>query len=150
MPLFPVLLAVHVTLALALLVPTLVAPFVLRSGPRQHGTFAAGLLRLQGRSSLPISVGLAITGAALLVILGTSLLGRPWLLVALGLYVANLLVAGLVARPNLRRLLRIGQSDRSDAETWRRRARQQRRVAYGMAAVTGLIGFLMVAKPALW
>jgi len=37
----------------------------------------------------------------------------------------------------------------SDA-TWRRRARQQRYVAYGMAGIIGVIGFLMSTKPQLW
>jgi hypothetical protein len=67
--------------------------------------------------------------------------------VALCLYAANLLVAAFVSRPNLRRLLGL---DGGDEATWRRRARQQRYVAYGMAAIVGVIGFLMSTKPALW
>jgi hypothetical protein len=82
-------------------------------------------------------------------ILGPDLLTQPWLMVALGLYAANLLVAGFVSRPNLRRLVGLRGSG-SDDETWRRRARQQRLVAYGMAGVIGVIGFLMSTKPALW
>jgi hypothetical protein len=94
-----------------------------------------------------IAVGLAVTGAGLLAILGLELLGRPWLLVALVIYAGNLLLAILVSRPNLRQLVRIHAGD--DA-TWRRRARQQRYLAYAMAAATGVIGLLMSTKPTLW
>ena len=37
-----------------------------------------------------------------------------------------------------------------EAEGWRTQARRVRYVAYAMAAATGLIGFLMSTKPALW
>jgi len=97
---------------------------------------------------LVIGGGLAVTGVGLLAILGLELLGQPWLLAALSLYALNLVVAALISRPNLRRLLRIGAD--GDAEAWRRRARRQRYLAYGMAAATGLIGFLMSTKPGLW
>ena len=82
-------------------------------------------------------------------ILGPELLTQPWLLVGLALYAINLAVAAFVSRPNLRRLIGLGGSEADDA-TWRRRARQQRYVAYGMAAVIGVIGFLMSTKPDLW
>jgi hypothetical protein len=62
--------------------------------------------------------------------------------------VTNLALAAFVSRPNLRRLLRIGGE--VDDETWRRRARQQRYVAYGMAAMVGVVGLLMSTKPTLW
>ena len=70
------------------------------------------------------------------------------LIVALGIYAVNLLVAAFVSRPNLRRLVGIGRS--GDDQAWRRRARQQRYVAYAMAAATGVIGFLMSTQPELW
>ena len=123
-----------------------VLPFILRGG-REPGGLARALLAVQGTGTLLIGLGLATTGAAMLTILGPSLIGQPWLLVALSLYAINLLVAALISRPNLRRLIGIGASD---GVTWRRRARQQRYVAYGMAAVIGAIGFLMSTKPQLW
>jgi len=95
-----------------------------------------------------IGAGLAITGAGLLVVLGPDLLRKPWLLAALSIYAANLLVAGFVSRPNLRRLLRKGNSETpTDGEAWRRGARRQRLLAYAMALATGIIGFLMSTKP---
>jgi hypothetical protein len=146
MNLFPVLLVAHIALAVSLLLPSVVLPFILRGG-RESGGWARRLLAVQGTGTLLIALGLALTGAAMLTILGPSLLRQPWLLVALSLYAINLLVAGFISRPNLRRLIGIGAGD---GATWRRRARQQRYVAYGMAAVIGAIGFLMSAKPQLW
>jgi hypothetical protein len=148
---FPLLLMLHVGLAVALLAPSLLLPFLLRraevsDAPPRHPVTRL-LMAMQGTGSVAIAVGLAITGAGLLAILGLELLSRPWLLVALVLYAANLLVAAFVSRPNLRRLLRIQAGDEG---TWRRRARQQRYLAYAMAAATGVIGLLMSTKPALW
>jgi len=147
---FPLLLIVHIGLAVSLLAPSLLLPFLLRradaAGGRHNGATRL-LMRLQGTGSVVIGVGLALSGAGLLALLGAELLTQPWLLVALGIYAANLLVAAFVSRPNLRRLLRL---EGGDDATWRRRARQQRYVAYGMAAMTGVIGFLMSTKPALW
>jgi hypothetical protein len=126
---FPILLVIHVALAVALLAPSVTLPFLLRRGggpPETAGTLTRLLIALQGTGSL----------------------SEPWMLLALGLYAANLLVAAFISRPNLRRLVGIGQSANDDA--WRRRARQQRYVAYGMAAAVGVIGLLMSTKPELW
>jgi hypothetical protein len=149
---FPLLLVLHVGLAVALLTPSLLLPFLLRrvdaSGIPARDPATRALLALQGTGSVVIATGLAVTGAGLLLLLGTQLLSQPWLIVALVLYALNLLVAAFVSRPNLRRLLRIDAG--ADDATWRRRARQQRYVAYAMAAATGVIGLLMSTKPQLW
>ena len=149
---FPVLLVAHVALAISLLLPSLVLPFVLRGGEpdgsHRPGQLARFLLNLQGTGSVVIGAGLAITGAGLLAVLGPDLLRKPWLLAALSIYAANLLVAGFVSRPNLRRLLHIrGPETPTDGEAWRRGARRQRLLAYAMALATGIVGFLMSAKP---
>jgi uncharacterized membrane protein len=148
---FPLLLVLHIGLAVALLAPSLALPFVLHRADALGGAPRHPLTRLlmamQGTGSVAIAIGLAVTGGGLLAMLGLQLLGRPWLLVALIIYAGNLLLAVLVSRPNLRRLLRI---EAGDDGTWRRRARQQRYLAYAMAAATGLIGLLMSTKPALW
>ena len=152
MPWFPVLLVAHVALAISLLLPSLVLPFLLRGSEpddsRRPGRLGSFLLNLQGTGSVVIGAGLAITGAGLLIVLGPDLLRKPWLLAALSIYAANLLVAGFVSRPNLRRLLRKGNSETlTDGEAWRRGARRQRLLAYAMALATGIIGFLMSTKP---
>jgi hypothetical protein len=146
---FPFLLVAHVCLAVALLAPSVVVPFLLRrtAGDGSLGAATRTLMKLQGSGTLIIGVGVAATGVALLATLGIGLITRPWMLVALSLYAANLLVAAFVSRPNLRRLIGLGASDPA---TWERRARRQSYVAYGMAAGIGLIGFLMSTKPELW
>ena len=146
---FPVLLVIHITLAIALLLPSVLLPFMLRRTGREPVTATTALMAVQGTGTLIIGAGLALTGAAMLWILGPELLTQPWLIVALTLYAINLIVAAVIARPNLRRLVGLSRGDADDG-TWRRRARQQRYVAYGMAGVIGVIGFLMSTKPDLW
>ena len=145
---FPILLVTHILLAISLLAPSLLLPFLLRradaAGATEYGTVTRGLLVMQGTGSVVIAIGLALTGIGLVAILGVQLLAQPWLLVALTIYAINLLVAAFISRPNLRRLLRL---DGGDPAAWERRARTQRYVAYGMAAATGVIGFLMMSKP---
>ena len=148
---FPLLLVTHILLAISLLAPSLLLPFLLRradaAGATEYGTITRGLVVMQGTGSVVIAVGLGLTGIGLLIVLGTELLGKPWLIAALVIYAINLSVAFFISRPNLRRLLRL---DRGDPAAWDRRARRQRYVAYGMAAATGVIGFLMSTKPELW
>jgi hypothetical protein len=146
---FPLLLIAHVALAISLLAPSLVLPFLLRQGPDGGAPSGATrlLMSLQGTGSLVIAAGLALTGAGLVISLGAEILGKPWLLVALAVYAANLLLAAFISRPSLRRLMRFSSPD---SEGWREQARRVRYLAYAMAVATGLIGFLMSTKPALW
>jgi hypothetical protein len=148
-PWFPILLVVHVCLAVALLLPSVVLPFLLRgSATTERGPVTTALLALHQTGTLVIGAGVAATGIGLLLALGPSVLGQPWLIAALILYAANLAVAAFISRPNLRRL--VGLRRAQDEEVWRRRARRQRYVAYAMAAGIGVIGFLMSTKPELW
>jgi hypothetical protein len=154
---FPIVLVVHIVLAVSLFLPSFLLPFALRvprhapvSAPSEasHGRLVRGLLWLQGNGTMVIGVGVGLTGLALVAILGVQLLSQPWLLAALMLYAANLAVAFFIQRPALRRLLGL-TSNASDAEQdrWRTLARRQRYVSYLMAAGIGLIAFLMNAKP---
>ena len=151
MSLFPLLLVVHVALAVSLFVPSVVLPFLLRSARDRRATEAGGLVKvllaMQGTGAVVIGIGLAITGIGLVIVLGASLLRQPWLLVALSIYALNLLIAAFISRPGLRRLARLPERDEAE---WRRQARRQRWLAYGMAAATGIIGLLMTTKPQLW
>lgn len=146
---FPVLLVTHIVLAVSLLLPSVLLPFVLRRSDGDPGPVTRGLMAAQGTGTLLIGAGLALTGTAMLLVLGPELLTQPWLVVALTLYAINLVVAAAISRPNLRRLVRFDRGGTDDL-TWRRRARRQRLVAYGMAGVIGVIGFLMSTKPDLW
>ena len=151
MPLVPLLIAVHVAFALGLLLPSLLLPFALRT--RRPATESASpivrfLLVLQAKGTVVIGLGVALSGVALLLVLGVGLVSQPWLLVALGIYAANLAVAFFIQRPNLRRL--VGVRAAFDDRIWEARARRQRYVSYVMAGMTGTIGLLMSTKPGLW
>jgi predicted integral membrane protein DUF2269 len=148
---FPVLLATHIALAVGLFLPSILLPFALRArraAADSPNRFVRFLLWMQAHGTLVIGVGLALTGSALVVTLGSSLLSQPWLLIALAIYAANLILAFFVQRPNLRRL--VGVRATADDRVWLARARRQRYVSYAMAALVGTIGFLMSTKPALW
>ena len=148
---FPILLATHILLAISLFLPSILLPFALR--PRRAAAESPnGLVRfllwMQAHGTLIIGLGLALTGTVLVVTLGGSLLGQPWLLVALAIYAGNLVLAFFVQRPNLRRL--VGIRAAADDRLWLERAKRQRYVSYAMAALVGTIGFLMSTKPRLW
>jgi hypothetical protein len=148
---FPVLLITHIGLAISLFLPSILLPFALRTrraAAESPNGFVRFLLWMQAHGTLLIGIGLALTGTGLLVVLGGSLLGQPWLLVALTIYAANLVLAFFVQRPNLRRL--VGIRAAADDRVWLERARRQRYVSYAMAALVGTIGFLMSTKPQLW
>ena len=149
--LFPILLAVHIVLAVSLFLPSILLPFALRTrrATVESGSpVVRGLLAMQSSGSLVIGVGLAITGLALVSVLGATLLEQPWLIVALTIYALNLVLAFFVQRPNLRPLLGIRPG--TDDAVWASRARRQRYVSYVMAGLVGTIGFLMSTKPQLW
>lgn len=149
--LFPILLVIHIVLAVSLLLPSILLPFALRTrraAAESPNGFVRFLLWMQANGTLVIGLGLAATGLGLVAVLGSSLLGQPWLLVALAIYAGNLLLAFFIQRPNLRRLIGVRASP--DDEVWRARARRQRYVSYAMAALVGTIGFLMSTKPKLW
>jgi len=147
--LLPILLAVHISLAVALFVPSILLPLAMRRRPGANGSgvIVRALMFAQSHGTLLIGAGLAASGAALLAALGSGLLAQPWLLVALIIYALNLALAFFIQRPNLRRLLGMRFGD--DA-SWRARARRQRYVSYAMAALVGTIGALMTTKPDLW
>ncbi|CAN5845361.1 hypothetical protein BH20CHL8_BH20CHL8_10940 [soil metagenome] len=147
---FPVLLVTHIGLAVAMLLPSVVLPFVLRRSGGSPGPGTRALMSMQGSGTLLIGAGLAVTGVAMLWLLGPELLTQPWLIVALVLYAINLAVAALISRPNLRRMVGIGPGRSEEDAAWARLARRQRWVAYGMAAAIGVIGMLMSTKPQLW
>jgi predicted integral membrane protein DUF2269 len=146
--LLPYLLVIHVTLAISLFVPSIVLPFTLRTrraAADSGGRLMRTLLWLQSHGTVVIGFGLALTGLAMVAILGPTLLQQPWLLLALTIYFVNLGIAFFIQRPNLRRL--VGVTAAKDDTLWKERAKRQRYVSYLMAGLVGTIGFLMSTKP---
>jgi uncharacterized membrane protein len=156
--LFPIILATHISLAIALFVPSLLLPFTLRNrlvnagyDAPEPGRFVRVLLWIQAHGTIIIGTGLAVTGFAMIAVLGPRVLEQPWLMVALATYAVTAVVAFAVQRPSLRRLVRREHIDTdADREAWRARARRQRYIAYGITSAVGLIAFLMSTKPQLW
>jgi uncharacterized membrane protein len=156
--LFPIILATHVSLAIALFVPSLLLPFTLRNRlvnagyeAPEPGRFVRLLLRIQAHGTIVIGAGLAITGFAMIAVLGPRMLEQPWLLVSLATYAVSAIVVFAIQRPNLRRLVRREHVETdADREAWRANARRQRYIAYGVTTAVGLIAFLMSTKPVLW
>lgn len=146
----PVILVVHISLAIALLAPSLLLPFATRT--TKPGRISRALLWLQANGTVAIGAGLAVSGVMLILALGTQLLSQPWLLVALTLYAINLLLAFFVQRPGVARLLTM-RSETSDARAQQLRLKKwairQRYISYVMAGLVGAIGFLMMTKPQL-
>lgn len=149
--LFPILLATHIVLAVSLFLPSILLPFALRTRRatvESDSGVVRTLLWAQTHGTMIIGLGLAATGLSLVSILGPVMFEQPWLMVALTIYAANLVIAFFVQRPNLRRL--IGIKAAADDAVWKDRARRQRYVSYLMAGLVGTIGFLMSSKPVLW
>jgi hypothetical protein len=149
--LLPILLVVHISLAIGLFLPSILLPFALRTRRAMvesgHPVVHA-LLWAQTNGTLVMGAGLALTGVLLLTVLGPTLLQQTWLLAALTIYFVNLAVAFFIQRPNLRRL--VGVRAAVDDTIWLDRAKRQRYVSYLMAGMVGTIGFLMSSKPVLW
>ena len=155
---FPAILATHITLAICLFVPSLLLPFTLRNrlvaaGHRDEppGRFVKLLLWIQAHGTIVIGAGLALTGIAMIGVLGPRMLEQPWLLVSLATYAITAVVAFAIQRPTLRGLVRRDHIETdADREAWRAKARRQRYIAYGITTAVGLIAFLMSTKPMLW
>ena len=155
--LLPILIVVHVTLAIALFVPSLLLPFTQRRRSRARSFEASGRLDrglgwLQAKGSLPLGIGLGLSGLGLVLILGAAVLRQPWLLVALAIYAIDLGLAYFVQRPAVRRLAaeQVANGSTYEARAASAGGRRQRYLSYLMAGLIGTIGLLMSTKPALW
>ena len=145
-----IVLPIHIALAIAIFIPSLLLPFTLRSGRRtteSDSRFVQVLLRMQSSGSMVLGLGLLVTGMILVVGLGITVVDQPWLIVALVIYAIDLVLAFFVQRPNLRAL--VGLRAAWDDRVWQAAARRQRYVSYAMAALIGVIGYLMSTKPQL-
>ena len=118
---FPILLGTHIVLAIGLFLPSILLPFALRA---RRATVESGsrlvraLLWAQSNGTIVVGLGLALTGAGLVIALGADILRQPWLMVALAIYFSNLAIAFFIQRPSLRRLVGIRAS--ADDQAWAR------------------------------
>ncbi len=154
--LFPILLTMHIILAVSLFVPSFALPFTMRTrgvdgDPMvggEQGRVVRVLVWLEAHGTLILGAGVAATGIGMLLILGSTFLQQPWLMLALTIYATILLISFFIQRPGVRRLLGLKEAaTEEEKEKWRTRARRQRYISYGMAAAIGLIGWLMMSKP---
>jgi uncharacterized membrane protein len=147
----PLLLGAHIVLAVSLFLPSILLPFALRArraAVESTSGVVRALLWAQTHGTIFVGAGLVLTGVGLIGILGAEMVRQPWLVVALAIYVVNLVIAFFIQRPGLRRLVGIRAS--ADDRAWKERARRQRYLSYLMAGLVGTIGFLMSSKPVLW
>lgn len=154
--LFPVLLTTHIVLAVSLFLPAFLLPFTMRTRGtdgepvvgEHSGRFVRLLVWLEAHGTVIIGSGVAITGIAMISVLGGAFLDQPWLMLALAIYATILVVAFFIQRPGIRRLLGLKEAaTEEEKERWRARARRQRYISYLMAAAIGIIGWLMMSKP---
>ena len=150
MPPFSLVLAFHVSGALALFLPSLLLPFALRADRAATDSDSRLVRVLLSMQSLAIPIGLAVAASGLFLVatIGLSVLNERWLLLGLAFYAAMLLVALFIQRPSLRAL--IGVRATWDDRAWQNHARRLRYGSYVMATLIGVIGWLMSAKPELW
>ena len=154
--LLPLILVLHIALAIALFVPGILLPFTLHRQPSASHERPGGVVRalawLQAHGTVGIGAGLAITGFAMVAALGTRVVEQPWLVVSLATYGLAATVVLAIQRPALLRLQasRAPTQRDDDRTAWRAGARQQRYIAYGVTGAVGFIGFLMSTKPELW
>jgi hypothetical protein len=145
----PILLAVHITLALSLVLPSILLPFALRTR------------RATVESTSRVVRGLLLAQSNGTLVIGRTGIDRFKTLCSRSAHRCSS-SRGCCSRsrstsstspsrrpaPNLRRL--IGVKAAADDDTWKERARRQRYVSYLMAGLVGTIGFLMSSKPVLW
>ena len=119
--LFPIVLVVHIGLAVGLFLPSILLPFALRTRRatvESDSPVVRTLLWAQSNGTVVIGAGLALSGLALVSILGPALLQQPWLLVALAIYAANLAIAFFIQRPTCAGSSASGP--RRDDRVWKR------------------------------
>ena len=157
---FGFLLFLHVLGAIAALGPTLTYGLWVSRGELDGAGPRAFALRtiswIDRRLATPSYVLQAVTGTALILVGRLDFFGTPWLLLAVGTYVVMVFFAVALYAPAFRRQREIAErlAEREgdaglEAKYLIAKARATR-FGLGAVALTLLILFLMVTKPALW
>ena len=123
----------------------------------QHANFTLRTTDLIARRLIvPLAILQGVTGLSLVLVEGTELLTRPWLLTAIVLYGAALYIAIGLNLPNLRRLIELstppagappGPPAGGPPPELVARAARSRRYGMAMSGLVVSIVFLMVVKP---
>lgn len=110
MQLFPYVLFLHVLGAILAFGPTFAYSISGAMGGRepQHANFAMRVTEATGvKLVFPLAIFQGITGAALILIQGTSLMARTWLIVAIVIYISILTYALTVQRRAVHRAIEL-------------------------------------------
>lgn len=123
----------------------------------QHANFTLRTTDVIARRMIvPLAILQGVTGLGLVLLEGTELLTRPWLLTAIVLYAAALYIAIGLNLPNLRRLIELstpppgappGPPPGGPPPELVARAGRSRRYGMAMSGLVVIIVFLMVVKP---
>ena len=153
MNLFNVLLFLHIFGAMAGIGPTFVFGKIAAKGAgTTHSLFATRVVRLlTGRTAIPLSAIVLLSGIGLIVERGYNLLATPWLLLSLILFAGSFTYSVVIQNPTLGRIIELGQGEdplnSADAdEVARLRARIRRGGIYLRTSATVILA-LMVFKP---
>lgn len=156
MGLFQILLFLHVLGAIVAFGPgfaaMIVGPMVAREP--QYANFYARTQLLTGKRLItPVSISMAVTGIAMILVRGWSVLtgGTHWLEAAILLYVVAVVVAMAFQAPAGRRLVELTSQPPTPGSgpsaELRQAASRVRTGGLVLTALTVVITFLMVAKP---
>ena len=153
MNLFSVLLFIHILGAMAGIGPTFVFGKIAAEGAgTTHTMFATRVVRLlTGRTAIPLSAVVLLSGIGLMMERSYPLLDTLWLLVSIVLFAGSFTYSITVQNPTLGRIIELVQSEedpdaaRAD-EIARLRTRIRRGGIYLRASATVILA-LMVLKP---
>ena len=125
----------------------------------QHANFVLRAAEIVARRLiLPLAIFQGITGVGLVLLEGTELLTKPWLLIAIVLYAIALYIAIGLNLPNLRRLIELttppaggppagGPPAGGPPPELLDRVAKSRQYGMAMSGLVLVIVFLMVVKP---
>jgi uncharacterized membrane protein len=150
----------HVLGAICALGPTLTYALWRRraetAGP-EHLVFVLRTVGwVDGRLATPAYVAQAVTGVALILLEGLSVLHTPWLLVGVGIYVIIAVAAPAVYVPLVRKQMALAEAMQSNPGDPRAlgdyaaASARSRTVGLAIVALTIAIVYFMVVKPPLW
>lgn len=151
--LFPWLLLLHVLGAIVAFGFGFAAPMIgsMTAAEPQHGNFVARLnLHISERLVRPAALSMAVTGVAMILVLGLDLRKNIWLGIAIVLYVIALLFATFVQTPNGKRLVDLTSTPPGPGGPNPEVPATVRKLQQGGIVLTVLIVaivFLMVVKP---